>query len=89
MNIDIQTAKGNINRLTVAPDRVTIKIAKDMTDTSRKQLLGFVDYVLEQFVDIKETWRGSVHFELSGVQHVSTRLQNQSDERFRQYEVVF
>jgi hypothetical protein len=89
MNIDIQTAKGNTNRLTIAPDRVTVKVVKDMTATSRKQLLAFVEYVLEQFVEIKETWRGSVHFELSGVQHITSRLQNQSGEKFRKYEVVF
>lgn len=65
--IEVQTAKGYTNRLTVAPDRVTVKIAKDTTPQGCRKVLSFVDYVLEQFVDVNDIWHGEINFELDGV----------------------
>lgn len=65
--IEIQTAKGYTNRLTVAPDRVTVKIAKDTDHQGAKKVLNFVDYILDQFVDVTSEWRGEINFELDGV----------------------
>ena len=72
--LEIIEAAGNTTRLTVSPTRVTVKTVKGMSEARRKQLMAFVDYVVEQFVVIDQTWRGAVKFELDGVQLVSTSL---------------
>jgi hypothetical protein len=72
--LEVVEAQGNTTRLTVSPTLVTVKTVKDMSDARRKQLMAFVDYVVEQFVIIDQTWRGAVKFETEGVLLVTTSL---------------
>lgn len=79
--IHLAFAQGTTNILTVAPDHVTVKLAKGTTPQESKKVLNFVDYILEQFVDCsKETWIGEITFERDGVEfgHVVLRSGNRT-----------
>ena len=85
--LEIVEASGNSMRLTITPSRVTVKTVKDMSPARRKQLLAFVDYVVEQFVVIDKVWRGVVKFELDGVQLAKVSMKSDNPkESNRRYE---
>ena len=85
--LEIIEAAGGSTRLTVTPDRVTVKVVKDMSAGRRKQLLAFVDYVVEQFVIIDKAWRGVVRFETDGVLLVKVSLRSDNPKQpNRRYE---
>ncbi len=85
--LQVVEASGNTTRLTITPDRVTVKFVKDTSEHRRKQLLAFVEYVVEQFVVIDKVWRGVIKTELDGVTlaKVSLKPEN-SKEPNRKYE---
>lgn len=72
--LEIVEASSNVNRLTVTPTRVTVKLTKDISELRRKQLMAFVDYVVEQFVVIDKTWRGAIKFEKDGLTYIKTSM---------------
>jgi len=74
--LQILEAQGNTNRLTITPDRVTVKTAKGMSPVRRKQLMAFVEYVVEQFVVVNKVWRGAIKFELAGIQMASVSMKS-------------
>ena len=85
--IEVVESKTNTTRLTIAPDRITVKVAKEMTALRRKQLLAFVDYVVEQFVVLDKVWRGIVKFEHDGVTLAKVSLASDNPrESNRRYE---
>lgn len=87
--IEIVEASGTVNRLTITPTRVTVKIVNDLSELRRKQLLAFVDYVVGQFVVIDKTWRGAVKFEHDSLTYIKTSMKSEDPkESNRRYEVV-
>lgn len=74
-------------RLTITPTRVTLKIAKDTGDDFAAKIVGFAEYVLEQFIDITDDWRGEIETELDGVQWFSVVLRDNAN-RVRRYQAV-
>lgn len=87
--LEIIAASGTVNRLTITPTRVTVKIVNDLSELRRKQLLAFVDYVVEQFVVIDKTWRGVITFEHDGLTYIKTSMKSENPkESNRRYEVV-
>lgn len=75
-NIEVVQAEGYKNRLTITPSRVTLKVGRDTSDSYAKKIYGFAEYVLEQFVDIKDEWRGEVKVEKDGLDWFSVILRN-------------
>ena len=86
MKPSYQPTKSHITRLTITPQRVTVKVAQDYSERDKQRLGSFVDYVLEQFVDICSEWRGEVKFQLDGVYWASVVLR--SGNRTRKYEAI-
>ena len=86
--MQILKTKSLITRLTITPDRVTVKIPEDTSERYSEMTVKFVEYVLEQFVVIRDEWRGVVKFDLDGLTHVSTTFKNGSGFNNRRYEVV-
>lgn len=87
--LEIVAATGSVNRLTITPTRVTVKIVNDLSEFRRKQLLAFVDYVVEQFVVIDKTWRGAIKFEHDGLTYIKTSMKSDNPkESNRRYEGV-
>lgn len=84
--IEVYQAEGYKNSLTITPNRVTLKVGRDTSDSYAKKIYGFAEYVLEQFVDIKDEWRGEIKVELDGLVWLSTVLR--SGNRVRKYMVV-
>lgn len=84
--IEVLQAKGYTHRLTITPDRVILKISRDISDSYAKKIHSFVEYVLEQFIDIKDEWRGEIKSELDGVMWFTTILR--SGNRVRKYQAV-
>lgn len=64
------------SRLTIASNRVTVKIAKDTGEDFVTKIVSFAEHVLHQFVDIKGEWRGEIKTELDGVLWFSVVLRN-------------
>lgn len=87
--LEIVEASGTVTRLTITPTRVTVKLTNDLSKLRRKQLLTFVDYVVEQFVVIDKTWRGAIKFEHDGLIYIKTSMKSDNPkESNRRYEVV-
>lgn len=84
--IEVCQAEGHKNRLTITPNRVTLKVGRNTSDSYAKKIYGFTEYVLEQFVDIKDEWRGEIKVELDGLVWLSTVLR--SGNRVRKYQAV-
>lgn len=73
-------------RLTITPDRVTLKVAKGTFDDFTVKLMSFTEHVLHQFVDIKGEWRGEIKTELDGLLWFSIVLRNGN--HVRKYQAV-
>lgn len=87
--LEIVEASGAVNSLTITPTRVTVKLTNGLSEIRRKQLLAFVDYVVEQFVVIDKTWRGAIKFEHDGLTYIKTSMKSENPkESNRRYEVV-
>lgn len=85
--LEIVEATGAINRLTITPTRVTVKLTNDLSERRRKQLLAFVDYVVEQFVVIDKTWRGAIKFDHDVITYIKTSLKSDNPKQpNRRYE---
>lgn len=87
--IEIVETVGSNTRLTITPNRVTLKIAKGVSQNRRNQILAFANYVTAQFVVVVDTWRGVIKFKSEGVElaTVSMRSDNAKQPN-RRYEGI-
>ena len=86
--LEIVKAGGRTNRVTISPTRVTVKTVADISAVRRKQLMAFVNYLVDQFVVIDKTWRGAIKFERGPVLFVRTSLSAGDKTPNRRFEAV-
>ena len=60
MNYQIIESNGAQNRLTIAPDRIALKILTGTDKKVRVAIISFVEEVIEEFGPVQQTWRGKV-----------------------------
>ena len=57
-NIEIIDVDNKTSRLTITPDRVTIKLKNDLSPEEKNKLVKFSLKVNEEMGQIKNSWRG-------------------------------
>lgn len=84
--LTIQENKDWQHRLKVSPTSVVLKVGRHTTGKHKEDIVSFAQHVLDQFVDINETWEGQIKVELDGLTWYSTVLR--SGNKTRKYQAV-
>lgn len=84
--LEIESASGQRCQIKLSPSRVVVSIPYTVTIRRYDQIVAFAEYVLNQFVDINETWVGLITFRREAVTWARTVLR--SGTKNRKYEAV-
>lgn len=68
-------------RLTVTPDRVTMKFPEGTDEEEKAKIRTFFLYVVEQLKDVTQSWRGNYNPWLDGTPYINMKTNEYKQKR--------
>lgn len=84
--LTIQESNDWRHMLKVTPKSAVVKVGRHSSKQHEAEIVSFAQHVLDQFVDINESWEGQIKVELDGLTWYKTILR--SGKKTRVYQAV-